>query len=135
MSGVLEEKEAIRELFSRYCTYTDRGNPEGLIGLFAEDGAWEATPNEQLPEAPCGRFQGAVLREFLRAAAVRPGTRHMSANEIITVDGNDATATSYAILMSVADGKAVLYPSCYYEDKLVKIGGHWLFKERIVKWE
>ena len=39
---VLEDIEAIKRLKARYCAFCDDGyNPDGIAGLFVEDGVWD----------------------------------------------------------------------------------------------
>ena len=124
MSTALEDKEAIRELLANYCFNIDRPNPKALIALFSEDAAWEMNG--------IGRFTGPALHEFLtKTAEGGSKMRHVTSNEVISVNGNNATARSYIVLF-VPGEKPTPDFSAFYEDKLVKTGGRWLFKERVV---
>ena len=127
MSTAVEDKEAIRELLASYCFCIDRGDPEGLLVQLAEDCVWDG--------GPIGRYEGAGLRQFL-TAAVSGGERkrrHFLANEIITVTRDTATARSYLLVVNVAEAGPSLGFAGFYEDRLVKRGGRWLFKERVIK--
>jgi ketosteroid isomerase-like protein len=129
MSMMLEDKEAIRELLSSYCFCIDRGDPPGLLAQLAEDCVWDG--------GPIGRYEGAALRQFLSAAASsgERQRRHFLANEIITVTGDTATARSYLLVVNVADAGPSLGFAGFYEDRLVKRGGRWLFRERLIKFK
>lgn len=127
MTSVVEEKEAIRELLAEYCFCVDRGDPEGLLALLADDCVWDG--------GPLGRYEGAAMRTFMSAAASGGDgkRRHMLANEIIAVSGETATARSYLLVLQAADSGPTLTFAGFYEDRLLKVGGRWLFKERLMK--
>ena len=58
MPGMLEEKDAIRELLAEYCFRLDSGWFDGMAALFAENGTWETA------------FGKATGREAIAAHAV-----------------------------------------------------------------
>lgn len=127
MSTLLEDKEAIRDLLSSYCHYVDRGDPNGLLAQFTEDGVWDG--------GPLGRYEGAAMRQFLGAAASAADgkRRHFLANEVITVTGNTATARCYFLIVNVAETGGSIAFAGFYDDRLVKLGGRWLFKQRVIQ--
>ncbi len=127
MTSLIEDKEAIRELLATYCFCVDRGDPKGLLATFTADGVWDG--------GPLGRHEGEAMRQFLGAAASSGDgkRRHVVANEIISVSGETATARSYLLVVQVADSGAAIAFAGFYEDRLVKVGGRWLFKERLMK--
>lgn len=127
MPSEIEEKEAIRDLISRYCFATDRdADPDAWTNLFTEDGIWDG-------EA-FGRFQG---REQLRAFMVnataggQAGYRHYTANILLDLEGDTAKGKCYFLLMQASEDGPKPFFVGYYEDKFVKQDGQWLFKERI----
>ena len=128
MSTSLEDKEAIRELLSSYCFHTDRKDADARLALFAEDAVWDA--------GKYGRFEGKrALREYMAKSASRDiKFRHLTVNEIITVEGDAASARSYVLVLKLEEGGApTLFSTRFYEDRLVKTGGRWLFRSRIIQ--
>lgn len=127
MPSLLEEKDAIRDLLFRYCFATDRdGDPDAWAALFTRDGIWDG--------GAFGRIQGHdQLRAFMVQATSggKAGFRHNMSNMLIEVDGDTAEARSYFLLVQVGEEGPKPFFAGYYEDKLVKQGGQWLFRERI----
>lgn len=128
MSTLLEDEKAIRELLHAYCFCMDRGNADELVELFTKDCVWDG--------GPWGRAEGRrALHEFL-CAAVGSGevkSRHLSANEVISITRDTAVAHSYALVMNVSLNPPVPLVVGHYEDQLVKVGGRWLFKSRRIR--
>ena len=128
MSTLLEEKEAIRELLSSYCIHTDRKNAEARAALFADDAVWDA--------GKFGRYEGKqALRAYMdKSASGGTKFRHFTVNEMITVAGDTASALSYVLVLKLKDdGAPELFSARFYEDRLVKSGGRWLFKSRVIQ--
>lgn len=124
--GALADKEAIRELLSNYCFGIDRGSPDAVAELFVEDGIWDG---------PMGRCESRrALHEFMTRAGIGGGqgrVRHLTLNEVISVTGNMATARSYVVGLNAGDAPPSITFAGFYEDRLVKVEGRWLFKERL----
>jgi hypothetical protein len=128
MTGVLEDKEDIRDLFTKYCLYIDSGRYEDWVNCFTEDGVFDSPI--------LGRWQGKEkLTQFTQkyrewTGACQP--RHCVMNVLISVDGPQATGECYLLMTHAADGKTELVISGRYEDMIEKVDGQWLFKERKV---
>ena len=118
----VENREAIRELLHRYCHYVDAGDADKWAGLYVEDGSFDLGTGR-------GPIQGrAALREF--AAAFRAGTGlHLSANPIISIEGDEATVSSYVVVIGGA-GDPKINLAGRYEDRLRQVGGEWLIWSR-----
>ena len=54
-------------------------------------------------------------------------------NVLINVEGNHATGECYLLMTHASEGKTELVVSGRYEDRMEKVNGKWLFKERKVK--
>ena len=98
--SVLEEKEAIRDLMSAYCFYVYNGEFEKFAGLFTIDGIFES--------GPLGKLQGRkAIQDFIAAHVPRagegPARKHCTMNHMIRVDGNEARADSYIVVLRAAD--------------------------------
>ena len=64
----------------------------------------------------------------------RPRTQHMITNQVIEVNGDTATQVAYWIAFTNATPQQdtqILYMG-HYLDHLVKLNGHWYFKQRVV---
>jgi uncharacterized protein (TIGR02246 family) len=131
MATLLEEEKAIRELLSAYCFCVDRGDADAFVELFTEDGVWD--------RGRWGRVEGReALHDYLSAAAGgktprEVKTRHFSANEVISIEGDTAAARSYVLVMNAAPTPPVPLVLGHYEDRLVKAGGRWRFKSRCLR--
>jgi hypothetical protein len=64
----------------------------------------------------------------------RPRTlRHLTANPLISVTGETATVRSYLLIINTASDKPPsLFFAGFCDDELVKEGGHWLIKSRVI---
>ena len=73
MPGMLEEKDAIRELLAEYCFRLDSGWFDGMAALFAENGTWEP-PLARQPAArrspPTPRISAPGAATTGRAASI-----------------------------------------------------------------
>lgn len=124
---ILEEKEAIRELMSEYCFHVDNGEFDKFADLFTVDGIFETG----MP----GRLQGRrAIRDFVAAHVPRagegPARKHCTVNHVIRVNGEEARADSYIILLREVENGIVASLAGRYEDLLVKEQGDWRFKVR-----
>lgn len=128
MSPQLEDEKAIRDLLAEYCFCVDRGDADAFIELFTEDGVWD--------RGAWGRVEGRkALHEYLTAAAVGEAsravkTRHICANQLISIEHDTALARSYVLVMNAAPAPPVPLVVGIYEDRLVKAGGRWRFESR-----
>jgi ketosteroid isomerase-like protein len=129
MATVLEEKDAIHETIADYCFHFDGGEFDKWVDLFTDDGTFDA--------GRMGVQKGKdALRAFLKNIRLTDGSplvKHCVMNEIIKVNGSEATAKSYiVVLRSKGEGALVNGLAGRYEDQLVKQGDRWLFKNRKV---
>lgn len=128
MSLELEDKEAIRDTMARYCLYVDAGLNEKWLGLFTDDAVWDG-----------GAWGKAVGREQLRALAEAnvdgraAGLRHLNLNHVIELEGDGAHVISHVFTLTGAGSAPRVMAIAFYDDRMVKISGHWRFKSRVVK--
>jgi ketosteroid isomerase-like protein len=132
MASVLEEKDAIHETIAEYCFLFDGGEFDKWVDLFTDDGVFDA--------GRMGVQRGKdALRAFLKNVRLTNGSpmvKHCVMNEIIKVNGNEATAKSYIVLVRAkGEGALVNGIAGRYEDQLVKQGNRWLFKNRKVHFD
>jgi len=132
MASVLEEKDAIHETIAEYCFHFDGGEFDKWVDLFTDDGVFDA--------GRMGVQKGKdALRAFLRNIRLTNGSpmmKHCVMNEIIKVNGNEAAAKSYIVVVRAkGEGALVNGIAGRYEDQLVKQGDRWLFKNRKVHFD
>ena len=128
MNSLLEDKEEIRDLITRYCLLIDSGRCEEWVECFTEDGVFDSPI--------LGRWQGKIaLRQFTEKYRAWTGAaqpRHCVMNVLIAVNDSRATSECYLLMTHAEEGKTELIISGRYEDQIEKVSGEWLFKERRV---
>ena len=127
MPGVLEEKDAIRELLARYCFHFDNGEFDAWLDLFTAEGVFDVEGVGRF----CGRAGLQQLLERIPLVGGVPLIRHCVMNSIIHVDGACATASCYVVVLRRGAPPAIDFVG-RYEDQLVKEGAEWRFTERRV---
>lgn len=124
----MSDADDIRNLLGRYCEVMDAADWPALGALFAdaelagENGAVVAAGAE------------AVQHMYERGTKLydgSPRTRHITANSIVEVDGDVATARSSYVVFQQADGLP-LQPiiTGRYRDEFVRAGSSWRFARR-----
>jgi uncharacterized protein (TIGR02246 family) len=126
--GTVEDRAAIHDLFTRYCSALDNGEVATVVACFTEDA---------ILKSPVIDLKGhAEIRAFARRFATQrtAGTqfRHMVTNIAATIDGDRAAATAYLLVLISKDGSHRTLPPGRYECDLVKQDGHWRFSRRTV---
>ncbi len=111
----------------------DRGGVDEIVALFAEDAVLLT------PYLGNGRCEGRVaIRAWYETydSEIRGGRRHRRHSitvPFITVDGETPTSDCYLDSSTILTEPKVINISCgRYDDKLVMVGGTWLFLERII---
>ena len=129
MSLTLDDRVALEVLCYRYNVAADERDADAYAAVFTRDGVWDG---------PLGRFAGeAGLRELVAKIAATPaldGTRHWANNVVIEGDSEAGTATiglDNLLAQAGPEGPRLLSMS-RSEARAVKVGGRWLFSERIV---
>lgn len=118
-----DEKDAIRDVISRYCYGSDSGDTELWVEGFTEDCLWDG--------GAFGVLKGKdAMRDFKRASGEgSKGLRHLTLNTVIDLHGDTAHAVSYVAV--VAQGQpAAIYFLGHYDDQFVKVAGQWRIKIR-----
>ena len=127
MPGVLEDKDAIREVLAEYCFALDGNRFEDMAALFTEDGTWDTAFG-----AAKGRVAIAELARSLRERAgdSRPRAVHLVTNIAIALDGDRAQVRSnWMVMQNSPDGPKIGSGGAYV-DEMVRDGGHWRFRYR-----
>ncbi|MBV9995048.1 MAG: nuclear transport factor 2 family protein [Caulobacteraceae bacterium] len=118
-----DDVAAIQRLITDYCYYTDTSDVDRLCGLFTDDFAFTGV---------FGDHHGhAGMRKLHEGRWGQPQPhRHLTFNTAIDVDGDEARARSYIVLLAPStDGMTAKFAGGY-ADRFVKRGGRWLFKSR-----
>jgi ketosteroid isomerase-like protein len=132
---LLEDKEEIRELYARYMHYLDHRDMVKYSETFTEDGVVLADQ---------GKWEGrAAMQEMFEPKPAVPGQSprpvveemtHMATDVVIQVDGDSARAWGkYFAFFRAKPGtrdRAIVSGIGGYNDWLVRVNGHWLFKKR-----
>jgi uncharacterized protein (TIGR02246 family) len=129
MAGMLEEKDAIREVMARYCFALDDGRFADMAALFTEDGTWHTFFGKAT-----GRKAIAEFAAGLRAHRPGPTPRaiHHVTNIVITLDGDTAKVRSnWTTVQNSPDGPKIGSGGAY-DDDMVKIAGQWFFRYRTI---
>jgi len=132
MASILEEKEAIRDLLSTYCFHVDDGEFDKFAALFTADGTFEPGPQ--------GKYQGReAIRNFIASVVPRagegPARKHCTMNHLINVNGSEARANSYIIVLRESENGIIPSLAGRYEDLIVKENGEWRFKVRKIHFD
>lgn len=123
---VLEDRDAIHQLFVDYGRHLDRGDVEAYADLFAADG--------EVLLGPMGRAKG---REEIRALmgrvlAGRTGSSyHIVSSPVVVLDGDRATSeVMWTVVQRLPDGQPRLSMLGRHVDDLVREEGGWRIARR-----
>jgi len=117
MPTLAEDRDAIRDLFARYCLYIDAGKAGEWAATFTDDGEFLAGGDPLV-----GRD---ALEAF--AASIPSGTlHHMVLNEVIDIDGDRATCCASVFVTS----KGAVVTTGRSEDELRRINNSWRIARR-----
>lgn len=117
MPTLAEDRDAIRDLFARYCRYIDTGAVDEWAATFTENGEFLGAGEPLL-----GRV---ALRAF--ASQLPAGTlHHMVLNEAIDVVGDSAICRSSVVV--AANGAIVVIGRS--DDELRRVDGAWRIARR-----
>lgn len=132
-SSIVEDHLAILQLLHKYCHAVDRGTAEDVAALFHRTAVllprYESDERYEGREAVRGWYQ-RYMENF------RPTVRylrHKIESPVIEITGNEATSVCYldadAITVAIDEAMVVFGR---YDDKFIKEGGRWWFKERAI---
>ncbi len=120
--------EDIKQLKATYAESCDDGyNPDGIAGLFVEDGVWDGGPE-------FGRYEGRakIHAFFSQISDVIVLAAHLSINPIIEVDGDRATGRWRLLCPTTAvddDGQPVArWILARYAETYEKREGRWMYR-------
>jgi ketosteroid isomerase-like protein len=122
----LMDREKIREVVHRYCWAVDRGTLEDVMRFFDDPCELRLVPGKQyLGKAAVQKWYEAYIENRMEVL------RHLIHNQIITVQGDNATSKSYFDAVGDLKGEAVVAAG-FYDDALLRVRGKWKFTEKII---
>jgi ketosteroid isomerase-like protein len=118
--------QKIKALNAKYNFSLDEGNAKAWASCFTADGAFSATIDGAKPEG------AEQLEAFVPTCTATFGTMyHLTTNEIISVDGENARQKCYLQFFTKKDGALDGY-ICVYDDWLKRENGDWKYSRREV---
>ena len=118
----LADREAIRDLASRYAHCVWCKDVDGAVSLFADDGEMDTG------DRPAIKGRAALLEEYGRMIT-GPQFHPFVHNHLIELRGDTATGICYLDVRATMDGTSMI-GSGYYHDRYVRVGGEWRFRSR-----
>jgi ketosteroid isomerase-like protein len=137
-AGYADDRAEIENLSNKYMVAVDAGDIDTVMSTWAEDSELDWVGGVVRGKANIRKvmsnFGGSRKVDIPEGATSRPRTHHQIVNHVIDVDGNVAHTTAYwfAITNNTPQHDVQLLYFGHYEDTLVKVNGHWLFKVRKV---
>lgn len=122
------ERQAIEDVLLDYCERVDAGDVDAVVALFTDDATIDYGYGR--------RIQGhAALTEFFgeRLIATYRATSHHLSNVRIAVDGDRATARSYAYAWHERHDGTQAHVWGRYADVLVRSDSGWRIAERTIR--
>jgi hypothetical protein len=122
------DREEIRELAHIYAHRVAHGL--SMADLFTDDGAYIQRQSADDPTPQEVRGRAALEAHYVtRPAGIAMPMIH---NHLIEVAGDEASAICSIELRVGAEGSESMIASGYYQDRLRRVGGRWMFVERDV---
>ena len=129
------DRLAIRELIEAYAHCADRRDAKGQMALFTADTHFAVYMNAKDPTPSQELHSREALAPVFAALNQYDVTTHFVGQSTIILAGAHATGESYCLAHHVTmDGgtRRLMVASLRYLDKFVKVGGAWLFSERLL---
>ena len=129
---VLEDREAIRELLLEYGRTLDDRDFAAFSDLFARDiGEWDGGMGVAKGPAAIQKMMEDTIGK--NTGGMASPNYHVFSNEVITVEGDTATAVSkWSFVVQGEDNRPEWVYLGNYHDKLVREDGRWKFLQRRV---
>lgn len=123
----LEDREAIRDLISRYGPLADSGDADGVASLWAPDGTYAVGGmGEAIGAAAVGDLiSGPVHRDLMAA-----GCAHILSPPVIELNGDAASARCYSVVFRHDDAAWIAMRVSANRWRLVRDGERWLVLRR-----
>ena len=122
----LADRDQIRELPQRYCDCVWRGDVDGIVALFADDGVFTIAGNNR----ETTNKGHADLKRTYAAGFKNLTPRPYIHNHVIELKGGGkASGRCYVELRDASDDLKWLGTG-FYHDEYVKVGEQWKFQSR-----
>jgi ketosteroid isomerase-like protein len=122
----MSERILIHELLGRYYHCVDTKDVDGWLSLWTEDGLLSNEPNEARGTEQLTAF----AREHI--ADPEKHTRHLVTNVFCDVDGDEADATSYMLVVD-SDVQDAQRATAICRSRLTRSGGTWKLRSHVFK--
>lgn len=119
----------IQQLYANYAHALDKGEGERFAATFIEDG--EFTGGRGAGKANDDRTPRKGTAALVKMGS-NGGTRHFTANLVITPTAEGAKGSCYLLLFNVRTIPGTITETAIYDDTLVKTSHGWKFKKRVV---
>ena len=119
------EKMAIQELFARYAHAIDDLKPEAWVACFHPDGVFQVGRRAMQGQAALRGYADVHVREIR--------CRHMMANFLYRVEGEQASGQCSMLATLATPGGYKIFAQGRYLDRLVKHAGEWRIAHRRVE--
>src|ERR1700741_1491330 len=130
------DRLAIRELVEAYAHCADRRDAKGQMSLFTADTHFAVFMNAKDPKPSQELHSREALAPVFADLNRYDATTHfLGQSTIFTLTANRATGEAYCLAHHVTvDGgkRRLMIASLRYLDAFVKLGGDWLFAERLL---
>jgi hypothetical protein len=137
-AGYADDRAEIENISNRYMVAVDAGDIDTVMSTWTDDGVLKsvfgvATGKAAIRKTMAG-FGGGAVKSIPANATSRPRVRHQIMNHVIDVNGSTAKSVAYWFAMTndTPQHDVQLLYFGHYEDELVKVNGHWLFRKRTV---
>lgn len=125
----VEDYIAIQQLYATYAHALDKGEGDRFAATFTVDGEFTGGRG---PGHAAEQRRPREGTEALTAMGARSGTRHFTANLVITPIAGGAKGSCYLLLYNARTTPPSFVETAIYDDTLVKTPQGWKFKKRVV---
>jgi len=125
MGNEWTEKLAIQELFARYAHAIDDLNVEAWVQCFIPDGVFQVGTRAMRGQA--------ALRGYAEVHVKDIRCRHLMANFLYEINGNEAAGQCSMLATLATPGGYKIFAQGRYVDRLVKQNGQWRIAHRRVE--
>ena len=130
------DRLAIRELLEAYAHCADRRDAKGQMALFTPDTHFVVYMNAKDPKPSQELHSREALAPVFADLNKYDATMHfVGQSTILSLAGNQATGEAYTLAhhLTVDGGmRRLMIAALRYSDQFVKVGGAWLFAERLL---
>ena len=126
------DKVEIHELLARYAWSFDTGDIDGFVDCFAEDATLCEDVFDEVDKWE-GREQIRSMAGFFFKHPGFPGRQHHASQILVEGTSERCRVRAFCFVIEAGQDQPIVRFSGHYEDTVVKIGGRWVFKDRLVR--